>query len=369
MATLGVNRDMSDKKTKALTTALTQIERAHGKGAIMWMGDDAMRVEIDVIPTGAINLDAATGIGGIPRGRITEIFGPESSGKTTLCLHIIANAQRAGGIAAFIDAEHALDVTFSRMLGVDVDNLLVSQPDTGEQALEIAEVLIRSNAIDVVVIDSVAALVPRAEIEGEMGDSHVGLQARLMSQALRKLTGAVARSQTSVIFTNQIREKIGVMYGNPETTTGGRALKFYASLRLDIRRIGAIKDGADIVGNRTRVKVVKNKCAPPFRQAEFDILYTAGISHESLLIDIGVEEGIIEKSGSWYSYGDLRLGQGKENARDFLIENPDVLEEVDTRVRDSLGLGDDPEVEEVPDEPLEEVPDEPLKEAAVSGGG
>jgi len=369
MTTLEVNRDLSDKKTKALTTALTQIERSYGKGAIMWMGDDAMRVEIDVIPTGAINLDAATGIGGIPRGRITEIFGPESSGKTTLCLHIIANAQRAGGIAAFIDAEHALDVTYSRMLGVDVDNLLVSQPDTGEQALEIAEVLIRSNAIDVVVIDSVAALVPRAEIEGEMGDSHVGLQARLMSQALRKLTGAVARSQTSVIFTNQIREKIGVMYGNPETTTGGRALKFYASLRLDIRRIGAIKDGADIVGNRTRVKVVKNKCAPPFRQAEFDILYNAGISHESLLIDIGVEEGIVEKSGSWYSYGDLRLGQGKENARDFLIENPDVREEVDTRVRDSLGLGDDPEVEEVPDEPLEEVPDEPLKEAAVSGGG
>jgi len=365
MATLEANRDLSDKKTKALTTALTQIERSYGKGAIMWMGDDAMRVEIDSIPTGAINLDAATGIGGIPRGRISEIYGPESSGKTTLCLHVIANAQRAGGIAAFIDAEHALDVTYSRKLGVDVDSLLVSQPDTGEQALEIAEVLIRSNAIDVVVIDSVAALVPRAEIEGEMGDSHVGLQARLMSQALRKLTGAVARSQTSVIFTNQIREKIGVMYGNPETTSGGRALKFYASLRLDIRRIGAIKDGTDIVGNRTRVKVVKNKCAPPFRQAEFDILYDVGISHESLLIDIGVEEGIVEKSGSWYSYGDLRLGQGKENARDFLIENPDVLEEVDTRVRDAIGLGDDPEVEEASDEPVGEA----LKEAAVSGGG
>jgi len=375
MATLDVKPDTSDKKAnKALTTALTQIERAYGKGAIMWMGDDRMRVEIDAIPTGAINLDAATGIGGIPRGRITEIYGPESSGKTTLCLHVIANAQRAGGIAAFIDAEHALDVTYSRKLGVDVDNLLVSQPDTGEQALEIAEVLIRSNAIDIVVIDSVAALVPRAEIEGEMGDSHVGLQARLMSQALRKLTGAVARSQTSVIFTNQIREKIGVMYGSPETTTGGRALKFYASLRMDIRRIGAIKDGADIIGNRTRVKVVKNKCAPPFRQAEFDILYNVGISHESLLIDIGVEEGIVEKAGSWYSYGDLRLGQGKENARDFLTENPDVLEEVDVRVRASIGLGDDAGVEESGDaEAVEKVSDEALDQAlnaaAVNGSG
>ncbi len=375
MATLEVSKDLNDKRPKALTTALTQIERSYGKGAIMWMGDDAMRVEIDSIPTGAINLDAATGIGGIPRGRITEIYGPESSGKTTLCLHIIANAQRAGGIAAFIDAEHALDVKYSRILGVDVDNLLVSQPDTGEQALEIAEVLIRSNAIDIVVIDSVAALVPRAEIEGEMGDSHVGLQARLMSQALRKLTGAVARSQTSVIFTNQIREKIGVMYGSPETTTGGRALKFYASIRMDIRRIGAIKDGADIIGNRTRVKVVKNKCAPPFRQAEFDILYNVGISHESLLIDIGVEEGIVEKSGSWYSYGDLRLGQGKENSRDFLKENPDVLKEVDLRVRASIGLGEDSEVEQAVDEPamderaVEKAVDEPLKEAAVSGGG
>ncbi len=361
MAMVQPKDDVSDKRSKELTTALTQIERAHGKGAIMWMGDDAMKVEIESISTGAINLDSAVGIGGIPRGRITEIYGPESSGKTTLCLHVIANAQRGGGIAAFIDAEHALDVGYSRKLGVDVDNLLVSQPDTGEQALEIAEVLIRSNAIDVVVIDSVAALVPRAEIEGEMGDSHVGLQARLMSQALRKLTGAVARSQTSVIFTNQIREKIGVMYGSPETTTGGRALKFYASLRMDIRRIGAIKDGQDIIGNRTRVKVVKNKCAPPFRQAEFDILYNVGISHESLLIDIGVEEGIIEKAGSWYSYGDLRLGQGKENSRDFLTENADVLEEVDARVRASIGLGDDPQVEEV----LEEA----LQEAVANGGG
>ena len=361
MATIELNSDKSGKEAKALTTAITQIERAHGKGAIMWMGDEGMRVEIEAIGTGAINLDSAIGIGGIPRGRITEIYGPESSGKTTLCLHVIANAQRAGGIAAFIDAEHALDVGYSRRLGVDVDNLLVSQPDTGEQALEIAEVLIRSNAVDVVVIDSVAALVPRAEIEGEMGDSHVGLQARLMSQALRKLTGAVARSQTSVIFTNQIREKIGVMYGSPETTSGGRALKFYASLRMDIRRIGVIKDGTDIIGNRTRVKVVKNKCAPPFKEAEFDILYNVGISHESLLIDIGVEVGIVEKAGSWYSYGDLRLGQGKENARDFLRENPDVLEEVDARVRASIGLGGDPGVEE--------ALDEPMKEAAVSGGG
>ena len=361
MATIELNSDKSGKEAKALTTAITQIERAHGKGAIMWMCDEGMRVEIEAIGTGAINLDSAIGIGGIPRGRITEIYGPESSGKTTLCLHVIANAQRAGGIAAFIDAEHALDVGYSRRLGVDVDNLLVSQPDTGEQALEIAEVLIRSNAVDVVVIDSVAALVPRAEIEGEMGDSHVGLQARLMSQALRKLTGAVARSQTSVIFTNQIREKIGVMYGSPETTSGGRALKFYASLRMDIRRIGAIKDGTEIIGNRTRVKVVKNKCAPPFKEAEFDILYNVGISHESLLIDIGVDVGIVEKAGSWYSYGDLRLGQGKENARDFLRENPDVLEEVDARVRASIGLGGDPEVEE--------ALDEPMKEAAVSGGG
>jgi recombination protein RecA len=328
----------SDQKQKALSTALHQIERSYGKGAIMRMGADGAKVQIESISTGAINLDAAIGIGGVPRGRITEIYGPESSGKTTLCLHIIANAQRKGGIAAFVDAEHALDVGYSRKLGVDVDNLLVSQPDTGEQALEIAEVLIRSNAVDVVVIDSVAALVPRAEIEGEMGDSHVGLQARLMSQALRKLTGAVSRSNTSVIFTNQIREKVGVMFGSPETTSGGRALKFYASLRMDIRRIGAIKDGADVVGNRTRVKVVKNKCAPPFKQAEFDILYNEGISRSAMLVDLGAELEIIEKSGAWYSYGDLRLGQGKENARQFLLENVDVAEEVEARIRASLEL-------------------------------
>jgi len=327
-----------DQKEKALDTAITQIERSYGKGAIMRMGEDGFAVAIEAIPTGALNLDAAIGIGGIPRGRISEIYGPESSGKTTICLHIIANAQRRGGIAAFIDAEHALDVNYARKLGVDVDNLLVSQPDTGEQALEIAEVLIRSSAIDVVVIDSVAALVPRAEIEGEMGDTHVGLQARLMSQALRKLTGAVSRSNTSVIFTNQIREKVGVMFGSPETTSGGRALKFYASVRLDIRRIGAIKDGQDVVGNRTRVKVVKNKCAPPFKQAEFDIQYNEGISHTGLLVDLGVDEGIVDKSGSWFSYGDLRLGQGKENSKLFLIENKDIAQEIETRLRSKLGL-------------------------------
>ena len=342
--------ELSEQKEKDLATALTQIERSYGKGAIMRMGVDGAQMQIGVIPTGAINLDAAIGIGGIPRGRISEIFGPESSGKTTLCLHLIANAQRKGGVAAFIDAEHALDIQYAGRLGVDVDNLLVSQPDTGEQALEIAEVLIRSNAVDIVVVDSVAALVPRAEIEGEMGDTHVGLQARLMSQALRKLTGAVSRSHTSVVFTNQIREKIGVMFGNPETTSGGRALKFYASLRLDIRRIGAIKDGQDIVGNRTRVKVVKNKCAPPFKQAEFDIMYNEGISHPALLIDLGSEFGLVQKSGAWYSYGDLRLGQGKENARQFLIENPDVMGEIDEQLRKTLGVSDGSEGEgaEVP---------------------
>ena len=328
----------ADHKQKALDTALRQIERSYGKGAIMRMGDDSFRSAIEAIPTGALNLDAAIGVGGIPRGRISEIYGPESSGKTTVCLHVIANAQKLGGIAAFIDVEHALDVAYARKLGVDVDNLLVSQPDTGEQALEIAEVLIRSNAVDVVVVDSVAALVPRAEIEGEMGDAHVGLQARLMSQALRKLTGAVARSNTSVIFTNQIREKIGVMFGSPETTSGGRALKFYASVRLDIRRIGAIKDGQDVIGNRTRVKVVKNKCAPPFRQAEFDIMYDQGISHTALLVDLGVEHGIVDKSGSWFSYGDLRLGQGKENSRLFLLDNEDILTEIEGRLRATLGL-------------------------------
>ena len=326
-------------KDRALDTAITQIERSYGKGSIMRMGAAAAHLQIEAISTGAVNLDAVIGIGGVPRGRISEVFGPESSGKTTLCLHVIANAQRGGGIAAFIDAEHALDVQYAAKLGVDVDNLLVSQPDTGEQALEIAEVLIRSNAVDVVVVDSVAALVPRAEIEGEMGDSHVGLQARLMSQALRKLTGAVNRSNAAVIFTNQIREKIGVMFGNPETTSGGRALKFYSSLRMDIRRIGALKEGAEVIGNRTRVKVVKNKCAPPFKQAEFDILYAQGISHTGLLLDLGVDKGIVDKSGSWFSYGDLRLGQGKENARAFLAENDDVAAEIERRVTEALGMG------------------------------
>ncbi len=334
----GANGKERRQREKALDTALTQIERSYGRGAIMRMGADGASLQIEAIPTGAINLDAVIGIGGVPRGRISEIYGPESSGKTTLCLHVIANAQREGGIAAFIDAEHALDVQYARKLGIDVDNLLVSQPDTGEQALEIAEVLIRSNAVDAIVVDSVAALVPRAEIEGEMGDSHVGLQARLMSQALRKLTGAVSRSNTAVIFTNQIREKIGVMFGSPETTSGGRALKFYASLRMDIRRIGALKDGPEVIGNRTRVKVVKNKCAPPFKQAEFDILYGRGISRTGLLIDIGVERRIVDKSGSWFSYGDLRLGQGKENVRTFLKENRDVAEEIEARLRAALGI-------------------------------
>ncbi len=332
MATVEIAGD----KQKALNVAIAQIERSYGKGSIMRMGT-ASHAIVDAIPTGAINLDAAIGIGGIPRGRITEIFGPESSGKTTLCLHVIANAQRLNGVAAFIDAEHALDIEYARRLGVDIENLLVSQPDTGEQALEIAELLIRSNAIDVVVIDSVAALVPRAEIEGEMGDSHVGLQARLMSQALRKLTGAVNRSRTCVIFTNQIREKIGVMFGNPETTTGGRALKFYASVRLDIRRVGAIKEGQELTGNRTRVKVVKNKVAAPFKQAEFDVMYNEGISHVGLLVDLGVENDIVEKSGAWFSYKGTRLGQGRENAKQSLKDNPELAAQVESQVREVLG--------------------------------
>ena len=313
--------EMTKDQEKALGLAITQIERQYGKGAIMRLGM-GMRMQVDAIPTGAFNLDAAIGVGGIPKGRVTEIYGPESSGKTTLALHVIANAQRQGGIAAFIDAEHALDADYARKLGVDIDNLLVSQPDTGEQALEIAEVLVRSNAVSVVVVDSVAALVPKAEIEGEMGDSHVGLQARLMSQALRKLAGAINRSQCAVVFINQIREKIGVMFGNPETQPGGRALKFYSSVRLDIRRVGAIKEGDEVVGNRCRVKVVKNKVAPPFKMAEFDVVYGQGISREGLLIDLGVDARVVEKSGAWYSYGDTRLGQGRENAKQFLQGQP-----------------------------------------------
>jgi recombination protein RecA len=328
----------SEDRKKALNVAIGTIEKAYGKGSIMRMGVNGPMVKVSVIPTGAINLDAAIGIGGVPRGRITEIYGPESSGKTTLCLHVIANAQRAGGIAAFIDAEHALDIEYARKLGVDVDNLLVSQPDTGEQALEICEVLVRSSALDVIVIDSVAALVPRAEIEGEMGDSHVGLQARLMSQALRKLTGAINRSQTTVIFTNQIREKIGVMFGSPETTTGGRALKFYASLRIDIRRIGSIKDKEVLVGNKTRAKIVKNKVAPPFKQADFDIMFNVGIDHYGIIVDLGVENDVINKSGAWFSFGDVRLGQGRENAKAFLQENPDLAADIEKKVKDVLGI-------------------------------
>jgi recombination protein RecA len=328
---------ITDDKKKALNLAITQIEKSCGKGSIMRLGTES-KVRVESIPTGAINLDAAIGVGGIPRGRITEIYGPESSGKTTLCLHVVANAQKAGGVAAYIDAEHALDTEYARKLGVDVENLLISQPDTGEQALEIADILVRSGAIDVVVIDSVAALVPKAEIEGDMGDSHVGLQARLMSQALRKLTGAIARSKTSVIFINQLREKIGVMFGNPETTTGGKALKFYASVRLDIRRIGPVKEKEDVIGSHVRVKVVKNKVAPPFKQAEFDIMYAEGISHASLVLDIAAEAGIIEKSGAWYSYKGQKIGQGRENAKLFLKDNPALMSEVEEQVKGVLGM-------------------------------
>jgi len=328
---------ITDDKKKALNLAITQIEKSCGKGSIMRLGTES-KVRVEAIPTGAINLDAAIGIGGIPRGRVTEIYGPESSGKTTLSLHVVANAQRAGGVAAYIDAEHALDTEYARKLGVDVDNLLISQPDTGEQGLEIADILVRSGAIDVVVIDSVAALVPKAEIEGDMGDSHVGLQARLMSQALRKLTGAIARSKTSVIFINQLREKIGVMFGNPETTTGGKALKFYASVRLDIRRIGPVKEKEDVIGSHVRVKVVKNKVAPPFKQAEFDIMYAEGISHASLVLDIAAESGIIEKSGAWYSYKGQKIGQGRENSKLFLKDNPAMMSEVEELVKGVLGM-------------------------------
>ncbi len=348
--------ETSKEQEKALGLAIQQIERQYGKGAIMRLGTDR-KIEVEAIPTGAFNLDAAIGVGGIPRGRVTEIFGPESSGKTTLALHAIAHAQKQGGIAAFVDAEHALDADYARKLGVDIENLLVSQPDTGEQALEITEVLVRSNAVAIVVVDSVAALVPKAEIEGEMGDSHVGLQARLMSQALRKLAGAISKSQCSVVFINQIREKIGVMFGNPETQPGGRALKFYCSLRLDIRRIGGLKDGDNVVGNRCRVKVVKNKVAPPFKMAEFDIMYGEGISREGLLIDIGVDEDVVEKSGSWYSYGETRLGQGRENCKQFLKDNPDIAEEIETELKRSMGIvkpaSDEDEVE-VEEEEAEE---------------
>jgi recombination protein RecA len=329
---------VSGDREKSLETALAQIERQFGRGAIMRLGEET-RVPIEVIPSGSIALDVALGIGGYPRGRIVEIYGPESSGKTTLALHAVANAQKAGGIAAFIDAEHALDPDYAQKLGVDTDALLVSQPDTGEQALEIADMLVRSGAIDIIVIDSVAALVPRAEIEGEMGDSHVGLQARLMSQALRKIAGALNNTKTTAVFINQLREKIGVMFGSPETTTGGKALKFYASVRVDVRRIETLKDGTDAVGNRTRAKIVKNKVSPPFKVAEFDILYGIGISREGSLIDLGVEQTIVRKAGAWYTYDGDQLGQGKENARTFLKQNPDIANEIEKKIKEKLHVG------------------------------
>ena len=326
-------------RSKALATALAQIDKSFGKGSVMRLGDDT-RPPVSVIPTGSVALDVALGVGGLPRGRIIEVYGPESSGKTTVALHAVASAQRASGNAAFIDAEHALDPVYAKALGVDIDNLLVSQPDTGEQALEITDMLVRSGGLDIIVIDSVAALVPKAEIEGEMGDSHVGLQARLMSQALRKITGALSSTGTTAIFINQLREKIGVFFGNPETTTGGKALKFYASVRLDVRRIGGLKDGDQPVGNRTRVKVVKNKMAPPFKQAEFDILYGQGISREGSLLDLGVDNGVVRKSGAWFTYGEDQLGQGKENARNFLKDNPQLAAEIEEKILAALGIGE-----------------------------
>jgi len=352
--------DERGERTKALDVAVTQIEKQFGKGSIMRLGQKGAILPIDSIPTGAVSLDFALGVGGVPRGRVVEIFGPESSGKTTLALQVIAQAQKLGGMAAFVDAEHALDAAYAQKLGVVLDNLLVSQPDHGEQALEIVEVLVRSGGVDVVVVDSVAALVPRAEIEGEMGEAQMGLQARLMSQALRKLTGVVSKSGTCLIFINQLREKIGVMFGNPETTTGGRALKFYASVRLDIRRIASIKEGEAIIGGRVRVKVVKNKVAPPFREAEFDILYGEGISKEGDLLDLAVDRKIVEKSGTWFSYGNERLGQGRENAKQFLRENPDICKKLEDRVRKELGLVKEAEAPAEP-APEKEKPPAPRK--------
>lgn len=344
---------MTQEREKAIELALSQIEKQFGKGAIMRLGADEALPDVAAIPTGSLSLDLALGVGGVPRGRIIEIYGPESSGKTTLALHIAAEAQKMGGIAAFVDAEHALDIGYARKLGVKTDDLLVSQPDTGEQALEIAEMLVRSGAVDVLVIDSVAALVPKAEIEGEMGDSHMGLQARLMSQALRKLTGIISKSNCCVIFINQIRMKIGVMFGNPETTTGGNALKFYSSVRLDIRRIGAIKKGDEVIGNETRVKVVKNKVAPPFKQAEFDILYGAGISREGEILDLGATAGIVDKAGAWYSYGGQRIGQGKDNAREYLKEHTELAREIENKVREHLGVVGMPDAPREPGDDVE----------------
>jgi len=335
---------MGMDREKALDLALAQIEKQFGKGSIMRLGVESSQVAIDVVSTGCLTLDLAMGVGGLPRGRVVEIYGPESSGKTTVALHAIAEAQRAGGVAAFIDVEHALDPLYASRVGVNLDDLLISQPDTGEQALEIAEALVRSGAVDIIVVDSVAALVPRAEIEGEMGDAHVGLQARLMSQALRKLTGAISKSRTIAVFINQLREKVGVMFGNPETTPGGRALKFYSSIRLEVRRIDSLKQGNEVVGNRTRVKVVKNKVAPPFKQAEFDILYGEGISREGSILDLAVDLGMVQKSGAWYSYGDTRLGQGRENTRDYLKSNPDLAIELDRRIRLQVQGKSEPEI-------------------------
>jgi len=355
------NKDAMDK-TKALDAALTQIERSFGKGSIMRLGQRETAVDIEAIPTGSLSLDLALGIGGLPRGRVIEIYGPESSGKTTLALHVIAEAQKTGGACAFIDAEHALDPGYARKLGVDLDDLLISQPDAGEQALEIADTLVRSGAIDVLVIDSVAALTPRAELEGEMGDTHVGLQARLMSQALRKMTASVSRSNTMIIFINQIRMKIGVMFGNPETTTGGNALKFYSSVRLDIRRIGQIKDRDEVVGNQTRVKVVKNKVAPPFKQVEFDIMYGEGVSKTGELLDLGVKAGLVEKSGSWFSYKSERIGQGRENAKTFLKENPDMAADIEHQIRVNAGLVADTMIGDVEGDSEDNEKDAPAAE-------
>ena len=350
-------KTVTNDRNKALEVALSQIDKQFGKGSVMRLGDDN-RPPVQVIPTGSLALDVALGIGGLPRGRVIEVYGPESSGKTTVALHAVANAQKAGGNAAFIDAEHALDPVYARALGVDTDSLLVSQPDTGEQALEIADMLIRSGGIDIIVIDSVAALVPKAEIEGEMGDSHVGLQARLMSQALRKITGALSATGTTAIFINQLREKIGVFFGNPETTTGGKALKFYASVRIDVRRIETLKEAGSPVGNRTRAKVVKNKMAPPFKQAEFDIVYGKGISREGSIIDMGVEAGIVRKSGSWFTYGDDQLGQGKENVRQFLVDNPELANEIEHKILVALGITDAPEADKGASDAPEVDPDE-----------
>ncbi|MBQ7061467.1 MAG: recombinase RecA [Clostridia bacterium] len=341
-------------KEKALEIALSQIEKQYGKGAIMLMGDAASKITVDVIPTGCIELDAALGVGGVPRGRIIEIFGPESSGKTTLALHIVAEAQKEGGMCVFIDAEHALDPVYAEKLGICMDKLFVAQPDNGEQALDIADALVRSGAIDVIVIDSVAALVPKAELEGDMGDSHVGLQARLMSQALRKLAGVIGKSHTCVIFINQLREKVGVMFGNPETTTGGKALKFFSSVRLDVRRIDTLKQGNSAVGSRTRVKVVKNKVAPPFRTAEFDIIYGEGISKEGSILDLGVAEKLINKTGAWFSYGDIRIGQGRENARQFLKDNPEITEELNRKLREIIDISHDAAAPVSEDDPADE---------------